>query len=92
MKKANLQLVLFLLTLIHAASSTAQDIRWEAGVGLVGVTLPMYPGSSQDASYLIPFPYLRLESKYLNVDQALEIARAWLHGNARRFFGLPIPE
>ena len=72
MTKAVPQLLLLLLTVLHAASSSAQDTRWEAGVGLVGVHLPLYPGSSQDAGYLIPFPYLRLESKYLNVDQGIE--------------------
>ncbi len=72
MKKANSHLVILLLTALYTTSSFAQDMRWEAGVGAVGVTLPMYPGASQDTSYLIPFPYLRLESKYLNVDQGIE--------------------
>lgn len=72
MTKAVSNLILLLLTVLYSASSVAQDTRWEAGVGLVGVTLPMYPGSSQDTNYLIPFPYLRLESKYLNVDQGIE--------------------
>ena len=61
-----------LLTLMYSASSSSQDMRWEAGVGLVGVNLPLYPGSTQDSSYLIPFPYLRLESKYLDFDQGIE--------------------
>jgi MipA family protein len=61
-----------LLTVMYSASSSSQDMRWEAGVGLVGVNLPLYPGSSQDAAYLIPFPYLRLESKYLDFDQGIE--------------------
>lgn len=30
--------------------------------------------------------------EYISVDDSLEIASAWLYGNARRFFGLPIPE
>ena len=61
-----------LLTVMYSASSSSQDMRWEAGVGFVGVNLPLYPGSSQDAAYLIPFPYLRLESKYLDFDQGIE--------------------
>ena len=61
-----------LLTLMYSASSSSQDMRWEAGVGLVGINLPLYPGSSQDSAYLIPFPYLRLESRYLDFDQGIE--------------------
>ena len=71
-KKFVLGLILSSVTVFYAAGSSAQDMRWEAGVGLVGVNLPLYPGSSQDAGYLIPFPYLRLESKYLDIDQGLE--------------------
>jgi hypothetical protein len=59
-------------TVLHSAGSLSQDFRWEAGVGMVAVTLPLYPGSAQDTDYLIPFPYLRLESKYLNIDQGIE--------------------
>ncbi|MGB5518403.1 MAG: MipA/OmpV family protein, partial [Gammaproteobacteria bacterium] len=72
MNKATGHLILLLLTAFYSASSSAQDMRWEAGVGLVGIHLPLYPGSSQDAGYLIPFPYLRLESKYLDIDQGIE--------------------
>ena len=42
------------------------------GVGVVAMDLPLYPGSSQDAGYILPFPYLRLESKYLDIDQGIE--------------------
>jgi MipA family protein len=72
MKKTILRLILLSVTVFYAAGSLAQDMRWEAGVGLVGVNLPLYPGSSQDTGYLIPFPYLRLESKYLDIDQGIE--------------------
>ena len=72
MYKAFPQFILLLLTAIHSASSSAQDMRWEAGVGFVGVHLPLYPGSSQDAGYAFPFPYLRLESRYLDIDQGVE--------------------
>jgi len=72
MKNVIPYLILSLLTVLYAASSTAQDMRWEMGVGAVAVNLPLYPGSSQDAGYLIPFPYLRLESKYIDIDQGFE--------------------
>jgi len=64
--------LILLLTALYSASSVAQDTRWEMGVGVVAIDLPLYPGSSQDAGYIIPFPYLRLESKYLDIDQGIE--------------------
>lgn len=64
--------MILLLTALYSASSVAQDTRWEMGVGVVAIDLPLYPGSSQDAGYIIPFPYLRLESKYLDIDQGIE--------------------
>lgn len=50
----------------------AQEFRWEAGVGTLAANLPLYPGSSQTSSYVIPFPYLRIESEYLNIDQGVK--------------------
>jgi len=70
--KAILYLILSLLTVSYAAGSAAQDMRWEMGVGVVGINLPFYPGSSQDAAYVFPFPYLSVESKYLDIDQGIE--------------------
>jgi outer membrane scaffolding protein for murein synthesis (MipA/OmpV family) len=72
MNKTALRSILLLLTALGCASSQSQEMRWEAGVGLAGVHLPLYPGSSQDAGYLFPFPYLRLETKYLDIDQGIE--------------------
>jgi outer membrane scaffolding protein for murein synthesis (MipA/OmpV family) len=65
------------LTLLFSASSpfcqlAAQEFRWEAGVGTVAANLPLYPGSSQTSSYVIPFPYLRIESEYLDIDQGVK--------------------
>jgi outer membrane scaffolding protein for murein synthesis (MipA/OmpV family) len=71
LKKA-IHYLIWLLTALYSVSSAAQDTRWEMGVGVVAIDLPLYPGSSQDQGYLIPFPYLRLESKYLDIDQGIE--------------------
>jgi outer membrane scaffolding protein for murein synthesis (MipA/OmpV family) len=70
-KKA-IHYLMLLLAALYSVSSAAQETRWEMGVGVVAIDLPLYPGSSQDASYILPFPYLRLESKYLNIDQGIE--------------------
>jgi outer membrane protein len=64
--------LMLLLTALYSVSSAAQETRWEMGVGVVAIDLPLYPGSSQDAGYILPFPYLRLESKYLDIDQGIE--------------------
>ena len=50
----------------------AQGFQWEAGAGMVVADLPLYPGSSQTSSYVIPFPYLRIESEYLDIDQGVK--------------------
>lgn len=71
MKKA-IPYLMLLLTALYSVSSAAQETRWEMGVGVVAIDLPLYPGSSQDAGYILPFPYLRLESKYLDIDQGIE--------------------
>lgn len=65
------------LTLLISAISpfcqiAAQEFRWEAGVGTLAANLPLYPGSSQTSSYVIPFPYLRIESEYLDLDQGVK--------------------
>jgi outer membrane protein len=67
---------LLLLTVFYTPGSAAQDIlegmTWEMGVGVLGLSLPLYPGSSDNTGYLIPFPYLRLESKYLDVNRGIQ--------------------
>lgn len=67
---------LVLLAVLHAGGSAADDASdefyWEMGVGMTGLNLPLYPGSGQDSDYVIPFPYLRLESKYLDLDRGVQ--------------------
>jgi outer membrane scaffolding protein for murein synthesis (MipA/OmpV family) len=67
---------LILLTLFYTPGSIAQSFTdgmvWEMGVGVLGLNTPLYPGSSDNANFVIPFPYLRLESKYLDVDRGIQ--------------------
>lgn len=67
-------LSLILLFCVSSLSShvAAQEYRWEAGVGAVAANLPLYPGSSQTSNYFIPFPYLLVESEYLDIDQGIK--------------------
>lgn len=41
-------------------------------MGALAANLPLYPGSSQTSNYIIPFPYLRVESEYLDIDQGVK--------------------
>lgn len=67
---------LLVLTVFHTTGSAAADftegMTWEMGAGITTLSLPLYPGSSQYTNYVIPFPYLRLESKYLDVDRGIQ--------------------
>lgn len=68
---------LFYLAILLSASLissqvNAQEFRWEAGAGAFAADLPLYPGSSQTSNYFIPFPYLLVESEYLDVDQGIK--------------------
>lgn len=71
---------LVLLTVLYTPGSAAQDFLdymlqgmvWEIGAGVLGLSLPLYPGSTQNAGYVIPYPYLKLESKYLDVNRGIE--------------------
>ncbi len=65
------------LTLVFCTSSVMQDLMaqefsWEAGVGAFAANLPLYPGSSQTSSFIIPFPYLTIQSEYLDIDQGIK--------------------
>lgn len=45
------------------------DVHWTYGAGLAALTLDDYRGSHNRSSYLLPFPYLRLESRRLAIDE-----------------------
>lgn len=63
---------IFILSLIYySASAYAEKPQWELGAGITGINLPLYPGSSQTKNYLIPFPYFRFTSKYIEVDDGV---------------------
>ncbi len=49
----------------------AGETYWEFGAGATAVTLPLYPGSSDTKDYLIPFPYLRIQSDYFEIDDGI---------------------
>jgi outer membrane protein len=49
----------------------AQKLEWELGAGLAGFDVSLYVGSSQSKQYLLPIPYVKLTSRYLEVDEGI---------------------
>ena len=65
-------LPLCLLLNLHAVSSLAADsqrYRWELGLGLGAQILADYRGSSYYNAAALPFPYVKYDSRYLEVDR-----------------------
>lgn len=69
------------------------ELEWDLGVGLTGLHLPVYPGSSQTENYLLPYPYFYLKTEHLEVDEGVrgfiyqsEILRV----NISADFGVPV--
>lgn len=60
------------LFLLCTQSLYAQKLSWEIGAGLAGFDIPLYPGSAQHKQYLIPVPYVKLKSEYLEVDRGIK--------------------
>jgi outer membrane protein len=63
--------ILLLLTLFYSYSSMAIKFSWEFGAGFGVFDIPLYPGSSQNKQYLFPLPYIKLESKHLEIDEGI---------------------
>jgi len=49
----------------------AQETFWELGVGGTAAQLPLYPGSSQEDNFVIPFPFFRIQSEYFEIDEGI---------------------
>jgi len=61
---------IFLFIFTHSVSADSKD-QWEFGVGTTAFTVPVYPGSSQDESFIIPFPFLRVKTEYFEMDEGI---------------------
>jgi len=84
-----------LLCCFFSTSSVAEETayEWDLGIGLTGFHLPVYPGSSQTENYLLPYPYVRFKTKYLEMNERIrgfvyqsEKLRLNLSGD----FGVPV--
>ena len=46
-------------------------MEWEIGAALAALQIPLYPGSADHRQYLLPLPYLKVRSEFLDVDQGI---------------------
>lgn len=53
------------------AEELLHRLEWELGAGLAGFDIPLYVGSSQSKQYLLPVPYAKLTSRYLEIDEGV---------------------
>jgi outer membrane scaffolding protein for murein synthesis (MipA/OmpV family) len=49
----------------------AEDAYWELGAGATAITLPLYPGSKQDDSFVIPFPFVHIQTEHFEVNEGV---------------------
>lgn len=59
----------FATLLVVASADAAQLPLWEAGFGVVGLSLPNYRGSAERQAYLLPMPYLVYRGDTLKMDR-----------------------
>ena len=62
--------LLFLVYLL-SSSAYADETFWEFGAGVSVFNTALYPGSSEEESYVIPFPYFRIQSEHFEVDDGV---------------------
>jgi outer membrane protein len=63
--------ILLSMTIFCTYSSSAQELKWELGAGLAAFDIPLYVGSAQNKQYLIPVPYVKLKSEYLEIGEGV---------------------
>ena len=55
--------------------------KWTFGLGVMGATLPHYPGSDENRGVLLPFPYIHYKSNKLTIDRNGIKRNLWENGN-----------
>jgi len=62
-----------LLFLVYLISSNvyAGETFWEFGAGVTAFNTALYPGSSEEDNFVIPFPYFRIQSDNFEVDDGI---------------------
>ena len=70
--KQHLNLILLLITLLSSPVCMAQKVLWEIGAGMMDFKAPLYPGTDESKNYLLPYPYLKLETDYIKIDEGIQ--------------------
>lgn len=56
---------------ILLAEEAVPRLEWELGAALAALRIPLYPGSASSRDYLLPLPYARLRSEFLDLDEGI---------------------
>ena len=76
------QIIFFLILIFTMSRTQGGDLpRWEMGLGLSYFVLPDYPGSNENRSLLLPFPYFFYRGDWIRADRDQGI-RSLLFRNA----------
>jgi len=62
---------LFFLFCLISSNIYAGETFWEFGAGVTALNTALYPGSSEEDSFIIPFPYFRIQSDNFEVDDGI---------------------
>jgi len=60
-----------ILIIVFSCKVNAMENRWELGIGTTAFNLPLYPGSADDKSFIIPFPFFRIQTEYFEVNEGV---------------------
>ncbi len=65
----------FLIALVclytHNVSAEKRETFWELGIGGIAVDIPYYPGAAENDTIALPFPFLRIQTEYFEVDEGV---------------------
>jgi outer membrane scaffolding protein for murein synthesis (MipA/OmpV family) len=66
-------LIIFLTSNVSAdTEKKANKSQWELGIGVAALDIPLYPGSSQSKTYVVPVPHVLYRSENIEIDNGLQ--------------------
>ena len=78
---------------VFAADESKIKLEWELGAVLAALDIPLYPGTNQSKSYLLPLPFIVLRSDFLIIDEGIR-AKLFhskdVHLSLSADFGVPV--
>jgi outer membrane protein len=91
--KRSLAVILLLIAAAISPRIQAQQAEWEIGASLAAFRLPLYPGSADSKSWLLPLPFIVLRSEFLDIDEGVRaklLHATDVHLNLSADFGVPV--